>query len=174
VGPLEAPAAGYQQIVRWAIALEAPDPRVYAALWKSLTLDPAGTAAGGLDFALTWALSFAGASGGDLAGIYVGGSVPTPPVLTFHGPGRVDQFANDTTGEAIVLVPVTLATGDVLVADCQAKTLTLNGFQRPDLVQPIGTTWWLLQPGENQLRLLGSGFVSGTSTLQVDYREARV
>lgn len=176
VGAFEAPAKGYRAMVRWSIALEAPDPRLYSALWQSVTIDPSGAVVvGGLLFPLKFPLSFRGSGGGGtVEGILVGGSIETPPVLQFDGPGRPTQIVNETTGEAIVLVPTDFTTTDVLIADVGTKQLTVNGFARPELIDAAQTVWWQLQPNiENNVRLLGTGFAAGDTTLTIRYREAR-
>ena len=182
-GAFEAPAKGYRPIVRWAIALEAPDPRVYGVELKTLVLDPLGGAIGqGLIFLVDWNLSFAGS--GDIAisepTILVGGSIGTPPIFTFQGPGRPTAISNETTGEKIQLVPTTFDATDVVEIDCRTRSCLyypdgLDGavFDRPELIDAAPSIWFDLEPGEQTLRLEGTDFVQGQTTLTIAYRDAR-
>jgi len=150
IGPFEAPMRGVRQIVRWAITLEAPDPRAYSMVEQQVQ----------------FAYDAAGA-------ITPGGSISTPPVIDVKGPGIVETIRNETTNELFHLVEENLAASDHLVLDVKARSLTLNGTPRPDLINARDTRWWELQPGVlNTIRIGGTGFTTST-LVTVKWRDAR-
>jgi hypothetical protein len=93
---------------------------------------------------------------------------------------------NLTTGESIYTQSVSLAAGDQLVIypfetsdalfeiPTGRKRIELNGVNRPDLVDARLTRWWKLAPGENILRLRGSGMAGGQTRLDLRFRDARI
>ena len=173
-GAFEAPSSGWEPFVRWAVALEAPDPRIYSDTLSSGSYDPAaGAASGGLVFPLTFPLTFAG-TGATYLTVNNAGSVETPPVFTITGPlTPATAIDNETTGESIYFNELDVSSGDEVVVDVAQRSLTYEGVARPDKIDGRLTTWFQLQPGDNRLRLRGGAAALGTTELAVTFRDAR-
>lgn len=159
-------------VVLWSVALLAADPRIYADVLTAASYSPSA-ASGGVVFPLTFPLTFVGSSSSVLT-VHNGGTFKTPPVLTVTGPATTFSIVNETTGEEIVFQGFALAATDTLVIDVDAREVILDGTSRPDLIDASLTTWWELVPGDNQIRLHGSGFADAVTTLAVSYRDARI
>jgi hypothetical protein len=159
-------------MLKWTVSILCADPRIYSAILTTASYSPSASA-GGVVFPLAFPLVFVGSGASDLT-VNNGGNFPTPPVFTIDGPATAFSITNDTTGESIVFQGIALVAGDVLTVDVAARTVVLNGTDRPDLVDAANTTWWELLPGDNSVRLHGSGFADGVTTLAVQYRDARI
>lgn len=170
---LAAPLAGLRKTVRYSVSLFVPDPRVYSALERTDFYSPNPTSGGGIDFPVVFPLTFVGAVGASSMVVTNEGTFPTPPVYTILGPALDPEIINVTTGETIVLVG-TLIASDALVIDVPRRRVTLNGTERFDLIDPTSNVWAELRPGENELRLGGSGFSDGVTRLAVAFRDARI
>ena len=99
------------------------------------------------------------------------GDEPYPPRYRIDGPITNPTIRNATTGEELRFI-TTLATGEWLDIDVTARTALLNGVtDRYSTVQFPGSTWFLLQPGNNDIRLLA--LTSGApAALTVYWRSA--
>ena len=160
-------------VIRWGVSLFAADPRIYGATLRAASYDPAAAlAGGGVTFPLTFPVSFS-VSTVSLLELLVGGNAPTPPVLTLRGPANTPTFDNDTTGLSIQTTAV-LGSSDTLSIDVKARTVTLNGASRPDLIDVGESTWWELARGTNRLRVRGTGMSVGSTLFTCQYRNARI
>lgn len=171
-GP-EAPQEGWGRMVRYAVTLVGPDPRVYSAALKSASYDPTSAqASGGVAMPLVMPLVFTSTTPGELVA-YNAGTRKTPPLLTVIGP--VSNFAidNATTQESLVF-GASLGSSDQLDIDVDARSVKLNGAERKDLLDGSQSTWFELEPGENDLQLRGSGMAIGQTLLTVQFRDARI
>lgn len=167
--PLKA-AAYYTE---WGVSLFAPDPRIYSDSLSTATFDPTTAASGeGVEFPLEFPLVFVGASSANVA-VSNGGNFESPPVFTVAGPATNPIIENDTTGDGIYTTGLEMVAGDELVIDVNERTVLLNGVSRPDYIDASTTSWPVLIPGENLVRLRGSGFGTG-SLLTIEYRDARI
>lgn len=102
-----------------------------------------------------------------------GGNRPTGAVITIYGPILTPVVAHDNSGRQLGF-DIELLTNQYLTIDLRNRTVLLNGTsnRRSKL---IGTSkWFLLPPGENSLRLLGTDTTSGIPdpTMQVVIRGA--
>jgi hypothetical protein len=170
---LAAPLAGLRRTVRYSVSLHVPDPRLYTELERQSFYLPDPAAGGGLSLPLSFPLVFVGSAQNATMTVTAGGTFKTPPVYTIIGPVTNPEIRNETTGEAIVLKG-TIAAIDVIVVDVARRRVTLNGVERFDLVDPTSNVWAELAPGENVLRLNGSGISAGTTRLAVAWRDARI
>jgi hypothetical protein len=99
------------------------------------------------------------------------GTMRTPPVVTIYGPtsGAMSsiEFHNHSTGQYIVLAPsYTLLPGQYLVLDFRTKTITREtGADAYDKIEFASTTWFQIEPGDNELELHGSGTTTGASAV---------
>lgn len=177
-GALDAPLAselGAAPMVRFAVALEAPDPRIYSDTESTGSYDPTDAGTGGLTFPLTFPLEFDASAGAGTLQVENAGTIGTPAVLTITGPVVNPIIDNETAGLSIYTRNLDLAAGETVELDTLSRTVLLGGTTpRPDLVDVSLTDWWTLLPGVNQLRLRGSGMSAGATELAVTYRSARI
>lgn len=169
----DAPSEGDRETIIWACSLHAGDPRVYSAALKGASYDPtAALSGGGLDVPLTFPLTFTSTLDALLT-VTNAGQFLTPPTFTIRGP-VVDPIIDLLeTGESIEL-DATLGANDVVVVDVAARTVSLNGAPRLDLIVSATTRWFELVRGTNRLRLRGSGMSTSTTRLEVAFRDARI
>lgn len=159
--------------VQWAVTLLAPDPRLYGDALRSGTYDPAAAlSGGGVSFPLSFPLEFSTTTSSHLS-LVNAGQFPTPPVLRIQGPVVNPSIDNDTTGETLRVV-YSLGSADVVVIDVASRSVTLNGAERPDLLDARESTWWEMAGGTNLLRLRGTGMALGVTSLTCEYRDARI
>lgn len=169
----DAESEGYSRTARWTSTIVGADPRIYSAILKSGAYDPTAIlTGGGFNVNIVFPIVFSTSTATELV-VTNAGNYRTPPVFTIQGPVVAPTIDNDVTGESIYL-NATLGSADTLVVDVAARQVYLNGASRRDLFNASLSTWFLLQPGENRLRLRGSGMASGVTTLAVQYRDARV
>lgn len=161
-------------LLKWALTLFAPDPRIYGATLKAGSYDPTTAGTGfGLAFPLAFALTFPGEGSATHLSVENQGRYPTPPVLTATGPVTNPIFENDTTGEFITTQELALLAGQTLEIDVAARSVILDGMaERPDFIDASATTWWELVKGVNLLRLNGQAMVGGQTQLAVSFRDA--
>ena len=174
-GDLNAPLSGSAPLIPWAVDVVAADPREYSQDMRTWTIDPtqAGST-GGISFPLSFPLSFGAAYPSGVVTVSNDGTYPTPPVYRIDGPAIDPVISNETTGRSIVTSGLTLAAGEVVEIDVDARRLTLQGTRRPDLIVAATTAWDDIPRGQSNIRMTGSGFVSGQSLLTVQFRDARI
>lgn len=171
-GPDDDQPGGYAKTVRWAASLVGADPRVYSAALKTSSYDPtASLSGGGVAMPMPMPLVFSTTTATELV-VQNQGNTKTPPVFTIKGPVDHPIVDNDSTVESI-LINYVLGAADTVVVDVANRLVTLNGVTRRDLIIVAGTTWFSLPPGENALRLRGTGMVTGQTSLAVAFRDAR-
>lgn len=94
----------------------------------------------------------------------VGGSAPLQlPVITITinsltGAGDYVQISNDNNGQEMLIYGLSLAADDVIVIDCEQRTVTVNG----DEVNYYGT-FLALEPGANSIT-----YTDGFTTRNID------
>lgn len=131
------------------IALVAADHRIYAAGGSSRRILPGTT---------TDSVSNKGSSA-------------TPPSITLTGPMVDPTVTNFTAGQSVKL-NYTIAAGAYVVLDFANKTAILNGTTPIyDKVDFPTSTWWQIQPGDNNLRLAATG-TTGATSMTVEWRDA--
>jgi Phage tail protein len=133
----------------------APYP-LYRGIQNSHTVGLA-TATGGLSFPLPWPLVFGTVVGGTMIHNY--GNLEAPVVIQVPGPAINPAISNDAYNASIV-VNITLVTGDLLVIDTDARTVTLGGQSRDSQLSPW-SNWWNLLPGDNLIRYTSGSAAPG-------------
>lgn len=179
-GALEAPTSGgWVETLKWSIALEAPDPRSYVAADTIVSYEPLEYTPStfGLPFPLVFPLDFSTASPATPGVIFLTafnpGNIETPVRLRLDGPvTNLYAIRNLTTGEEIAFNTSALAGPDILLLDTAARTVTLNGVPAPEMIDAAGTTWFELQPGDNNLDVQGTGFTPADTLLTATFRKA--
>jgi uncharacterized membrane protein len=94
------------------------------------------------------------------------GVTATPLLMRLYGACTEPVISLQTTGEVFELDGVTLAVGQYLEIDMDAKTVYLNGdpaLSYYNKVNFLTSTWWQLQPGDNDLAI-------GAATLDTSCR----
>lgn len=162
--------------VTFTVGLVAPDPRKYGTVQRSLSIGllPAGVG-GGMVVPFTVPFTLAAAPPPGVAVATNGGSFETPPVIVIRGPVAGPSVGNLTAGGSVSWSGLTLGTGDVLVVDA----LNRQGYVNPTTVSTtagipsgggtywpadIGSTWWQIAPGDNQLEYGGVAGTGSTAT----------
>lgn len=153
----------------WSIQLVAPDPRRYANDETVLTLTLPAAGSSGLTFPATFPATFpeSGLSSGAATATNVG-TIATQPTITFTGPLVDPQIANVTQGRTLTF-NITLSTGDTLIVDTANKTVLLGGTASRAYTIQVGSAWWDLDPGGNDIKFTGGG---GSGTAEIRYRSA--
>jgi hypothetical protein len=161
------------KVVPWSCVLLAADPRIYTDDQRSGTYDPtASSTGGGAPLPVVFPIVFTTSTVTELV-LVNSGNFKTPPLFTIKGPIINPILDNDTTSEHITL-QANLGSQDTVVVDVAARSVLLNGASRPDLLTASATTWWDMIPGQNALRLRGTGMTPGVTLLTVQYRDARI
>lgn len=145
--------------------------RVVAASESNASFAAGGTGGEvGFAFPLKFPLSFAFNTTGAVQ-IANQGDESYPPRFRIDGPISNPTVRNGTTGEELRLT-TTLAAGDWLDIYVDSREVLLNGTtDRYSTVQFPGSTWWDLQPGANDVRLLANSY-SSPAALTVYWRSA--
>lgn len=154
-------------IAEAVVELVATDPRIYTNGLNTDTVD-LENAAGGVSFPLTFPFTFGSSSTGSIQAVN-SGNFPAPVVLTIDGPITNPSVLNNTTGEELAFT-ITLASGESLVIDTEARTVLLNGTASRYSTLSTDSVWFDLQPGTTELKLTGS--TAGSPLLTAEWRSA--
>lgn len=114
----------------------------------------------------------------DVAGAAIvtnAGAVPSHFTARLYGPCSGPALINETTGERIgFLSGLTLAAGEYVEIDTRAQTAHLLGNSSADrlnFLDFMNSSWWRLQPGDQQIRYAPLAGSSGTAAV-ITYRPA--
>lgn len=108
----------------------------------------------------TIAVAYDGAAGstsvGSITTVENHGSAPTYPVLSVHGPGRLCQVSNLTTG-AELHFDLMLLTGEIVDIDLRAGNLSITSRFRGNMLESLipgsSLAAWTLAPGANRIKI---------------------
>jgi hypothetical protein len=131
------------------------------------------TVTSGRTYAKTYPWAYTPSSAGSTVTATSSGNVSTPPVLRLYGGFTEPIVANLTTGQVIELDGVSLAAGQYLEIDVDARTVRLNGDPSLSYYNKINfgtTSWWELQPGAN-LITMSAGTQDATCELDVIFND---
>lgn len=145
-----------------------PDPRYYSNTLKSASLSP--VAALGRGYNRIYPLTYGGGSGSVSTPLTNAGTVTTYPTITITGPATNIVITNTTTGQYLSFYG-SITTGQTLVIDLNEKLITLDGVAARNLLLG-GSSWFGANVGTTNLSFFASGTVVGTTTCNVDYRDA--
>jgi len=156
---------------RWQIAIVSASHRTVSAAESNASFAAGGTGGEiGFSSPITDPLESAFDSTGAVQ-IANQGDEPFPPRFRVDGPITNPTIRNATTDAELRLI-TTLAAGEWLDIDVEAREVLLNGtVDRYPTVQFPGSTWWELEPGNNDVRLLAVSF-SAPAALIVYWRSA--
>lgn len=143
----------------------AGDPRWYSDLLHTSTLNAPVTVSG-KGFNKQFDYGWGGSGSAGSAEIINEGSLATWPVITLTGPLTNIVLTNETTGKTLTIT-YTLALGETLVIDFNAKTVLLNGTA--SRYSAKSGLWWQLVPGSNTIRMTAN---SGAGSGSISWRDA--
>ena len=165
----EAMNVGY--VARGVVGFHSVDPR-----WYSTTLDSTSvgvtTASGGLTFNAAAPLVFGAVGDSGSFDCQNLGNYPTYPTFTITGPITNPSIENQQRSKTLSFTG-SLASGETLVIDTQARTVLLNGTASRYSWLDDPTKWFSLAANTTStLRFLGT--TAGSPTLQTTWRSAWV
>lgn len=174
--PIDHPLNASALSVQWV-----GQPIAYDAEINEVDVPFATGSTAGFSFPLTFPLTFPGGSftGGN-AFVITNGTYPTWPTLRIFGPCTdpavywLDPTLATDLGIQVVFSGLTIADGDYIEVDTQARTACLNGdsmASRYNFVDFANTSWSPLQPGQNLLRYAPAS-ASTDSECQVLWRDS--
>lgn len=103
------------------------------------------------------------------------GSVPAHFVARLYGPCTAPVLRNETTGEQIAFADsLALAAGQYVEIDTRARTAfaqSNTAVSRLTTVDFVTTSWWRLEPGDNQVRYAPADADAGSQAVII-YRPA--
>jgi len=103
------------------------------------------------------------------------GAVPSHFTARLYGPCTAPRLVNETTGEEIAFTSgLSLASGEYVEIDTRERSANLlsnPATTRLQYVDFMATSWWLLQPGLNQVRYAPAPSEPGAAAV-ITYRPA--
>jgi hypothetical protein len=169
------PLAQYvsDRVATYSVMVTAADPRRYSTTLQSGTTGLPSTT-GGLTFPVTFPITFSATTVAGQINAVNSGTMDTRPVLTITGPVVAPSVAAlypDGTVKQLIYSQ-DLQSGDQLVIDTDAHTVTLNGTvsRRRFLTIPAG---WPTIPASGSVSYqFQSGTYNATATLTATWRSA--
>jgi hypothetical protein len=153
---------------RATLQLDASDPRIYAqALSSAATGLP--SAAGGLTFPATFPLTFGAVSSANTILAVNSGNFAARPLLVMTGPVDTPTVLHTTSGRYLTFA-ISLAAGDTLTVDLDARSVLLNGTASRRSALSADSSWWELTPGSNTVQY--NAAATTASTLTMTWRSA--
>lgn len=151
-------------IARVRLSFEATDPRWYSSTMSSILLGL--TEGGGLEFPLTFPLTFGAGSDND-GSAFNAGTAPAPWTAAILGPVTNPVLTLGSTGEAVVITGV-VAPGETLLIDSASRSVLLDGSPRSSWIA-LTSRWWELAAGTNTVRFRAA---AGTGVCTFSWRSA--
>lgn len=160
--------------------------KVPNGIWQSTALHTEVIAADvtatvGLSFPVSFPFGFAATTQAGASVVNNAGSLPVHHVTRMYGPCNGPRLTNEETGETLDFSsPVdgsilSLAEGDYLEINSQDRSALLlsNSDQsRLRFLDFMTSTWWRLQPGQNQIRYHPVEVLKNNSIAEMDFHPA--
>lgn len=158
----------FHRVPTASVQFDATDPRIYSASLSTATTSVA-TSSGGLTFDHTGNFTFG--SGGESGSIVAvnSGTFDTGVTFRIDGPCTSPFIENQTTGDVLEL-DLTIAEGDYVLLNSEARTVFLNGTASRYSSLTTASKWFSLAPGNNSLVFRAS--TSSGATLSTSWRSA--
>lgn len=156
----------------FTIYCKVKDPTIYSAQAKEATTQGADfeLSGGAAQFNVAFPVVFGASTFSVSAVAQNNGTLPGYPAsIIVHGPVNIPRITNTQTGEYIEVGINMTSTDDVLLIIYDKDTLSVI-FNGPSVIQNVssGSTYFKIQPGENQIELTGSS-VSDAAFAVVNY-----
>lgn len=150
------------RLKQFQISLVAADPRIYGEAINIGQVAAGASTSAGFTSPLLSPLSSGASPVGQLI-VQNLGNAGAPPIITIYGPITNPVVKNQTTGDQLAFT-YTLAATERLEIDSSQRTITLNGTtNRYSALDFVNSTWWDLQPGNNDIRFSATSFTSPAS-----------
>lgn len=136
------------RIATYSVLLTAPDPRRYSTVLQSQSTG-LPTTSGGLTLPITLPIVITATTASGQFTLTNAGTVGTRPVLTITGPVTTPTILAQLPDGSVTQLAYsdTLVSGDVLVIDCDAHTVILNGTASRR--RYLSGTWPEIPPGSS-------------------------
>jgi hypothetical protein len=141
----------------------ATDPLIYDGTEDS-EVSTLPTAGGGLEFPATAPFTFGAVSTGGTINAVNSGTFHTSPTFRIDGPVTNPRIENVTTGQTLSFTG-TVADGDYLEVDVDARTVLLNGTASRYSWIDADAEWWDLPPGTSEVTFRASTTTAATLTM---------
>jgi hypothetical protein len=150
----------------FGVTILCQDPRIYTpTIVSSGKIYLGSVVTGGRGYPKSYPYGYGSAATQSAGSITPGGNRETAGWYLITGPIVNPSIVNDTLGKQWTL-NISLAAGEVLWIKPRIKTVRL-GETGPSRRNTLKGPWWLLKPGTNSFRLLGSGGTVGVTNLEV-------
>lgn len=178
---LSEPYTGYVSSVQRQVQTQwkAPDGVWEAVDLVSVTINADVEDAGGLSFPITFPIAWTATQATGASVVTNLGGIPSHFVARLYGPCSGPELTNDTTGETIKFTGgddgLTIAAGDYVEIDTRERTaylLSMTDASRLSDLDYTVTSWWRLEPGDNQIRYHPADGAGPGSAAVIDYRPA--
>jgi hypothetical protein len=129
----------------------------------------------GLSFPVTLPASFAATMSTGASTLTSLGAVPAHFVAQIYGPCTGPRLVNETTGEEITFTSaLTLGAGEYVEVDTRERSAVMNSIASSSVLGQVDftvTSWWRVEPGDQQIRYAPAGASSGAVAV-INYRPA--
>jgi len=162
-------------VKEFLIGLVCADPRIYSQE-EHVVAGIGQVATSGAVFPWVFDVSFGGGSGATVTVVAENaGNFDVAPLVRVTGPIVSPQVKNLATGESVYLDNVTLAAGEFVEFDMQARMAVRgDGTNLYDRVRFPGSVWWSLEPGANSVELRSASASASDASLSVVWRDSWV
>jgi hypothetical protein len=159
-------------VVPFQVQLGCEDPTIYADPASTATTGLAGTAGGrGYNYGFNFGYGIVTGQSAGAAAAYNSGNKEADGTIIVYGPVVNPAVVLDQTSAALYF-NITLAVSDFLQINLRNRTVLLNGTANRRGTMTNTSTWFMLQPGNNNILFLGTAGVGGTPSMQVTFRSA--
>lgn len=157
----------HRALLQWV----ATDPRRYSVISSAQPIGLPTAGSGGLAFPLAFPLDFGSGPSGGGATITNAGNASTWPLFTLTGPLSGPTILNIGTGQRLRFASTfTLALGETMLIDTDARAVTIAGVGRRDAL--LSADWFPLPPGDTSLAFTSGGAYDAAAGLTVSWRHA--
>lgn len=136
------------------LSWKAPSPTFQDTTLSSVTLNPVGSATGGVSFPVSLPFAFDPGTVPGASILSVGGTVNALPFIDIYGPCSAPLIRVVDTGAQLSFPNLTIAQGDYLHIDVAARAVTLNDDPAQPLYQTLdfaSATWPTLPTGSPEV-----------------------
>ncbi len=155
-------------VVEFNILLVAPDPRRYATILQSATMQ-APVTVNGVTPPLTPPITMPANGLAAVIAAVNNGNFETRPTAVIDGPVQNPSIILADTGQIVSFTGLTLNMGQQLIVDFDQRRATRLGAL---VAADIASSWWVLRPGASTVRL--GGIVSSGAALTLQWRDAYI
>lgn len=145
-------------ITNFSVGLRAADPVKKSVYESTITLS-SGASQGGRSYPKTYPKNYGALMSPSSAQLLNTGNYPAYPRIVITGPVQTPRIENVTTGQFVQL-NITLTSTQFIVIDMRSKTVLLQDSVSRRSTLVVGSTWWQVVPGANEIRF--TTFTSGT------------